>query len=107
MMYFISAWDCSVVIAPYCALNVESCAIMPGSILVIQNSIKKLMIVVDNFNGRRCGQIAFEYVNAMTFKIVVGVFAQDGESCDDFSGKLHTNHSLQKFCGIDRIQEIE
>lgn len=84
----------AVTIRKYNTVNKAICGIVPAFVLEISDTVETLMSFVDNFNDGRRSQIAFEDVNAVTFKIVVGVLAQDGKRGDDFRRKFHDNQSF-------------
>lgn len=73
----------------------------------VRDAVKPLVFLVDDFNGGRCGQVAFEYVDSMTFKVGLGVVAQDFQGGDNFRCKLHRYHSLRFVGGIDTIEHAK
>lgn len=83
VMNFIVGGDVTMMILPNVAMNRMPSHVMPAFALLISNAVKALMSVVDNFDGRRRGQILFENVEAVAFKIVIGEFAEFSEQSGD------------------------
>lgn len=72
--------DCSTIIFPYHAVErTIGRNIVPVFYFAIDDTVEFLVSVIDNFDGGRCGQVAFEYVNSVAFKVVIGKLAQFGE----------------------------
>lgn len=93
----------AVVINPNRTVDREKICVMPLLVFPINDAVKFLMSIVDDFNGRRRSQITFENVEAVVFKIVFGMFAQNSESGNYFGCKFHLNHYLQISRRIDKM----
>ena len=96
-MNFVFYRNTAVIIFPNSTVDVISRTEMVCLISIIDNPVKPLVMVVDDFDGRRRGQVAFEDINAVTFKVVVGKFAQFGEQLSNTFRIFHGKHSL-RFC---------
>ena len=80
---------------------------MPITILVVSDAVESQMFVVDDFNLRRGGEVAFEDVEAVTFKVVVGELTQFGKQLGNTIGIFHGKHSLRnsrRACTITETQ---
>lgn len=64
----------------------------------INNTVETLTLIVDLFDGGRGGQVTFEDINAVTFKVVVGKLAKLGEQLGNTFGIFHDKHSLRICC---------
>lgn len=99
MMNFVPFGNFTVIILPNGAVKALRFLIIQRLFTNINDAKKFLVSVVDNFNDGRRGQIAFEDVNAVTLKIIVGKLVQLGEQFGDAGGIFHENHSLRKSAG--------
>lgn len=99
MVNVVSFWDFTMVVRPDGALNSDANEKMFVRFLAVNNAVKFLVSVVNDFNGRRGCQVAFENVNPVPFKIVGGVVAEDLQSGNNFGCKLHDKSLLAKLGG--------
>ena len=96
----LAIWNFIVEVSPNCTMNTYVSREMTAFVIFkISDAVKALVIIVDDFNLRRGGQVSFEDVEAVAFKIVFGVFAEDSERGNNFRCKLHLNHSLLNCAG--------
>lgn len=77
MVNFATVGDFTVVICPNGAVNSSAGSEMALTIFQVCDPVESLVFIVDDFNGRRSGQVAFEDVEAVAFKVGLGVVAQD------------------------------
>ena len=87
------------------AMNGITAEIMPFGFLPKSDTVKTLVLVVDNFNLRRGSKVAFKDIKPVAFKVGLGEFAKFGEQFSDTCGIFHINHSLLKLAGRDKIIE--
>lgn len=80
VMNVIAVGNFAVVIFPYNTMKHIIRGVVPAiCAFSINRAVKFLVSLVNDFNGWRIGQIAFEDVNPVTFKVVFGVGAKFGE----------------------------
>ena len=84
----------STTVLPNDTVEKKTFDIVPVFAFVIGDAVELLVLVVDDFNGRRGGQVAFENVNAVTLKIVFGKCAEFGEQFGDALRLFHAINSL-------------
>ena len=100
VMNVITVGNFSVVICPYNTVKSIIRGVVPAIRTFSINFAKKtLVFVINNFNGGRIGQIFFEYVNTMAFKVVVGKLAKFSKQFGNTFGIFHENHSLRFLAG--------
>lgn len=86
----------AVIVLPNGTMNLIIYSVMPVTRFTVDNPVEFLMSVVDDFNGRRRGQISFEYVNSVAFKVVIGGVAERLQRGNNFGCKFHDESLLAK-----------